>query len=482
MQRSKLVAILKHLEETELELLRQFLRSPYFFKGKIEEEALRLFEYIVAAAPDFKAESLDKSKAWAQIFSEQVFNKSKLDQLMTRLLKNVNRFLAYHFDDLEGDAVRQQLALSRFFRERRLGKQFDRNIEGLRKKQRSIPRRHRAFYFQQFLIERELSDYESLYNTRKADLNLPATLRSLDLYYLITKLEYVCMLLAQHKYHHALDLKDSLEIIELMTPMIQQKHYQEVPALKLYYQAFCMLQSEGDDDAFQSLCYLLREYEDQIPLAQLKDLQTLSRNYCIRQYNRGHRDYLNEAFKLYQQHLDQGYLHYEEGLVAGTIRNIVSIGLKLHQYDWVLQFLTDYKDKIVGTNYPDEVYHFNLATYYFALGDYDAALKYLADTYEDTYYKIAAKRMELKIYYEKKSVLLDPKINAFKVYIFRTSKRLLTELQREGNNNFIDFLKRICSPKTSWDSGRIQKLIKNLEQSRIVTDKEWLQNKLLELQ
>ncbi|MEM9820838.1 MAG: hypothetical protein AAF985_07190, partial [Bacteroidota bacterium] len=481
MRESKLLILIRTLEKTEMKKLLLFLESPYFFNGKLDEEVLRLFQFIYNYYPNFEHADLSKANAYTSIFPDQKPLKGKMDRLMTRLLKHIQLFLAYEQTNLKENKTQQNIVLSTFYRERHLDKLFLRNIESIRKLQNRIQERDKDFYYNQFLIEEELANWESFYNTRREDLNLTATLQSLDIYYMVAKLEYACRLLAQNKYHQTLDLKDSLEIINRIAPVFEQEHYVKIPILRLYHQAFQLLQAENADEVFRQLSQELEENEPHIPLHQMKDLQTIIRSYSVDRYNQGNEQFLEETFKYYRLHLERGYLLYEDGLNAGTFRNIVALGLKLKQYEWVKSFMEAYQDKIVGAKHPEEVYSFNLATYHFALGEYDKALEYLSDNYEDMYYKIAAKRLELQIYYEQQSVLLDPRMNAFKVYIFRISKTLLPELKREGYNNFIDFLKRIYSPKTYWDKDRVHKLLKEVEECKVLVEKEWLRKKLQEI-
>lgn len=487
MHDSKLLQLVRTLEKTDFNGFQQFLESPYFFKGKRDEEIIQLFNYIKSFAPTFDQEALTKKNTYHALYPNQTPLKGKIDRLMTRLLKALQMFLAFEYYDLKNDKVKQAVSMSHVYRERHLDKWFYRNIESLRKLQNEVPQKNKTYFYNQFLIEEELTDWESFYNTRKEDLNLNATIQSLDVYYLVVKMEYACRLLAQNKYHQPLHLKNSLNFLDQIRPLYLQEHCANVPILNLYYQALHLLLGVDTEKVFIRLSKDLEVEETNIPLAQLKNLQAIIRSYCIRQYNQGHDKYLHETFKYYRLHLERGYLLYENGLVAGTFRNIVSISLKLKKFDWAMDFINQYKDKIVGTKHPTEVYYFNLADYYFACEDYEKALEYLVDDYEDMYYKIAAKRMELKIYYEQESklfeigqesVLLNSRMNAFKIYIFRISKTLLPELKREGNNNFIDFLKRIFSPRTHKDKDRASKLIRKLEECKVVVEKEWLQNKL----
>ena len=108
-------------------------------------------------------------------------------------------------------------------------------------------------------------------------------------------------------------------------------------------------------------------------------------------------------------------------------------------------------------------------------------MEYLSGYEDDTYYKIASKRLEIMVYYEMRSPILESKMTAFKVYLFRVSHKLLPDLAQQGNNNFIDILKQIYNPLTLGNDNRIDKLILKINQKRGIVEREWLLQKLEEL-
>ena len=466
-------------EETELERFILFLNSPYFHEVKPAQEIIILMQHIKSCFPDFKDERLSKTKTYAVLYPGQDFIPGKLDRVMSNLLKIIKEFVIYEFSDLKEDQVKRNLVMARFYRQRRLEKHFERTVKSLREIQQQ-EKKKKDFYLKQFLIEQEVMDFESLYNQRKTDYNVAATLESLDVLYLVHRLEFTCWLLAQNKYNALLGMENNMEVYDrILTSFKEEAHFEDIPLLKVYEHGIRLLRSgDSNDEAYRELTRLLAQYVSEIPVERLKELQALCRNYCTQEYNKGRTSFLEEIFTLYRDHLKQGYLLYEGGLLQSTFRNIVLSGLRAKEYEWVNRFLEQYKDRIVGTNQPEEIYLFNLAIYYFAIKEYSKALDCLADRYEDAYYLIAAKRMELKIYYEMDFEIIESKINAFKVYIYRISQKILPQIPRDGNNNFIDILKQIRSSKTLYNAARIEKLINKVQTRKSIAEKEWLLQKL----
>ncbi len=479
MHSSKLIEVFKVFEKEELEQLDLFINSPFFVTEKEGKHIRLLFKYLNDLFPDFCNDKLIKDVVYPKVFPNEKNVKGKLEKVMTLLLQTIKRFIIQYYD--KRTATDNAITLARFYRQKKLDHYFVRTLDQTRKKQQNEKQRDKEYFFNQYLVEKEWAEYESFYNTRKKDLNLPSTLRNLNIFYVIARQEYSSRLLSQHKHQIPLNLQRDLTDFENLTQLLKTEDYLDVPLVKAYDQALRLLQNQEEKITLERLNFLLEKHKNEIPLEELKAMQALCRNYSVRFYNEGNREYLKISFNLYKKHLEEGFLYYNNGLLPSTIKNIVVLGLKLKKIEWVYTFLQKTKTQIVGTKHKKEVYHFNLACYYFAVEAYDEALRYLSETYEDWYYHIAARRLEIKIYYDTQSVLLDHKIEAFKIYIFRIAKSKLTDLQKLGNNHFADIVRQINAPNTKGNPDRIHRLIKRVKAKKVVADKEWIIEKLEEL-
>ncbi len=476
MHSSKLLKIIQVFDDADLKTLGQFIKSALYNQDKSRGDIEKLFNYLQAQAPHYPKALLTKAQVHTLIYPEESFKKSRIDLLMNKLLRIVKLFIVHQYPISQGGEIAESLAFAKFCSERNLTQQFELAIKSLWKKQQSITSRDSSFYYNDFLINQEIVLFNSLYNQKKDDLNILQTIKSLDIYYVVTKLEYTCALLSASK-ETSIDLEDSIVLLKTLSPLIE-KGSLAVPLVKVYYQAFLLLLLKGTDEAiYDKYRNLLKHHQAHIPTMQLKGLQAHARNYCIFKYNNGGREEdLFEVFELFKEHLEEGFLYYNDGLLPSTFQTIVRLGLKLKAYDWIKNFLDKYQGRIVGTQHPEEVYHFNLANYYFSVQAYDKALDYLAGNYENTYYTIFAKCLEIKIYYETKSVLLDAKILNFKLFIFRN--RRISKEKKEANNNFIDVLKQINHHKTKGNQKRINSIKTKIQLKKRIAEKEWILEQL----
>ncbi|MEM1322439.1 MAG: hypothetical protein AAGG75_19405 [Bacteroidota bacterium] len=478
MHNSKLIAFLKALNTKELTALGQYIRSPYFFSGRPPGRAIQLLDYLRGHHPQFQGPALNKAQVFQHLYPNQVFRPKKIDLLMSQLFKIVERFIIQHFQTTH--PIDQQLTLAQFFRRKGMDQYGRKNRDKMQKQQQATLRRGDQYFHHQFRIAKELMLEKSSRGLRDSDLNLPEVHHQLDLYYLVNKLELACHLLAQNKHHRPVELGDAITLLDQLRPLLKKGRFDEVPLIKLYFEIYRWLR-EGKAPP-ENFVASLRGQGPYLPMDQLKSIHAFYRNDCVHRYNGNQTTYLPQLFEIYRLSLEEGLLFNQGGLLQSTLQNLVRLGLKMKEYDWVYNFLQAYSDKIIDTNNPQEVYANNLARYYFALREFDKALDCLSQDYEDTYYKISAKLIEIKIYYEQQSELLDYKIQAFKVYLHRISNTLLPELHKLGFKHFIDLLKQICHPSTWRNKERIDKLLAKLEARKVLAERDWLKEKLRALQ
>ena len=475
MKGSKLVQVLSKLSKFELKRFDKFIKSPFFYEGKRVNDLSALFFLIQKASPQFSEKKLHKHYIYEKLFPNQDFKKGKLEKLMTELYSLLETFISYQNTAIPQNRNEQLLALSKFFREKNIDNLFWLNIKKLKNVLNSQKIKSQSLYRDAFLIEQEEVLYYGGIANRPPDLNLPTTLKALDVYYLSTKLEYSIWLLARSIHAHV-DFDEATFLLDKVITEINNQAHLNIPTLLVYKQAYLLLKKYSEDHLheFLELTQKLEEYKAEIDPEQLKVIHTLLRIYAVGQYNQGKNEYLSEVFELFKKHLKMGYLYYDGKIFSNNMMNIVVFGLRSREETWVLNFLNEHRHRITGTQFPEDVYHFNLANYYFYLKKYDKSLKLLEGTYEEMYYKIAARRLEIKIYFEQKSPLLESRIEAFKVYLFRLSSQQFSNKHKIGNNAFIDLLKQIIHPKTYKNEIRIDKLKQKVKAKKVLAEKDWL--------
>lgn len=474
MKSSKLLKVINTLSIIEQEELTLFLNSPYFHRDHRKEETIALWKYIQAGNDMRDIRYWRKENVYKVLYPKEQFIKGKVEKLMTKLFALLTDFIIQHKKRTSGK-LNELLALGAYYNSTDLSTLFQNNLQKLKQLISSSKIQDIPFFYHQFLIEKMETDYMSLHSNRKTDLNLLATHNSLDNYYLLTKLEYACQLLSIHIFISPVDLQNSLDLLDTILRN-ESRTYLEIPIINLYFHAYQLLRffDKKEEGYYETYHQLLNKFEDHLAPNQLKALRTLIRNYSISHYLKGSPGYLQKAFLIYKEDLESGKLYYNNYLLPGTLNNLVSLGLRMKKFKWVYQLLQDHRQGIYGSDDAEVSYQFNMAHYFFHKKEYETALKFLNGTYSDQYYKISARRLDLMIFYEMKSVLVDDKINAFKIYIYRLPKRSISEKQKNANRNFVDLLRQICLPKTNKNKARIHKISTKIKSTDQLAEKLWL--------
>ena len=473
MENSKLVELIRALNTKELKRLALFLDSPYHNSGPRAVLLKRLFEVI-------RDGELDQQQIFSDLYPDLPFVEGRVEKLMSLLVNLVQQFIQ-HEQLSQADRPQMSLKLSKFFREKGLEKRFLLNLNQMQAQLSRNPVQSLEHNYLQFQLEYERSIFQATKNQRSDDLNLLKSIKAFDHYYLLGKLSHIVTILAQ-TVHASLDITRAMRVVEeldldeLCADFPDDAHLQ---ALLEAYKILSKYPSENAEKEFLALRSILKEKSASIPANAMQMLHTILRNYAISNYTKGNQDYLQISFELYQQHLELGYLYYDGKLTPSVLKNIVTIGLRCQAYDWIEQFLEAHQHKITGTEFPEDIYNFNLANLYFHQKNYEQAINLLGDKYSDLYFNTAARRLEIMIYYELNSPLLEPKMEAFKIYIFRLAKTKLPQKRKDLNNHFLDLLRQFIHPKTYKNQERIQKLYEKLDGMDVVAERDWLKGVLL---
>ncbi|MEL6636369.1 MAG: hypothetical protein AAFR05_06445, partial [Bacteroidota bacterium] len=442
----------------------------------------RLLDYLLPHFPDFDSESLDREKVFRALYPEGKWVKGKLEKRMTSLLYWIQRFICWDRWDQRAHPIERELLLADFYEERGSERLSEWSMRRMQKLLKSDSIRDKSYYLRAFRVQNKIAEYQSLnHNTRKRQLDFPHPQESLEVLYLIHKLTYYCALLSIKGYPMAPDTQAELDRLEALGENPTERPHLHLPLLRAYALALIFLRHRDREDAYRQLQGVLEKHDNQFSLRDRQSLRAFCRNFSIYHSNQGRLDYQAETFRIYQADLQRGLLYYHNGLTVSTLRNIVTSGLLQKQFDWVRKFLEEHRSRIVGALRPEEIYHFNLARYHFALGEHAVALDLIADHYDDLYYQIAARRLEIMIHYETDSPLLDAKLDAFKTFLYRLSKKQISEHQRRGNQHFFNALRQILHPQTPFDDQRVRRLIEKWQGQSVLVEKDWLLEKLRDL-
>ncbi|MBK9451708.1 MAG: hypothetical protein IPN95_20290 [Bacteroidetes bacterium] len=474
MKDSKLVGLLSTLQKKEQVRLLKFLASPY------HNVDLRLWS--LANALFSPAGSMEKQDVWKAIFPDRPFEDLFLRRLASELLELVVKFLT--LEQFAESQAQQQVELLKTLREREVPALYEFFYrKAMRSELSHTDPSNPALDRNQLLNSRALLDDYLLEAERNAWLersanrsgvtNLDASVASLDRFYLFNKLKYACTRLNNRNVMGG-DFQDPL--IEGLLKQLPTSHYAEDPAVLIYFRIYQMLSRPEENEHYPLLRKQLSQFALEFTLDEARHLYAFAMNYCIGRINAGEGTYLREIFDLYKESLERKVLLEGDSLSPWDYKNIVVVGLRLSEFEWVESFIRSYKDRI-PVEHRENAFTYNLAKLHFYEKHYSEVLKLLQKLeYEDVFYNLDAKVMLLKIYFELHEIdALDSLIESFRTFLRRN--KLISASHRTNYLNLILFVKKL-SRVGYGDHKRIAKIRADFEATRQIADADWLREKL----
>ncbi len=459
-EKSQLLALLRCLTTKELKEVRKFLISPLFNQRK---DVVDLFDLLIKKIKKGKLD-FNKEQIFLRIYPSKKFNAQGLRQVQSWLQKLIEKYLAYQ-SFMDND-IEVKLKMLTIFRERNLPRHLQKSINEIENLLGSTKLRNVEYYQNSFALDFEKQIASS--TKRMSARNFEALSKNLDYAFIVKKLHQACLTVAhQAVYHFEIDQGILSEILAY----IEKKNLKDNPSIASYWYCYMALSHPEEKELFTHFKNLLLEHQQRFSKTELRDLYLLAINYCIRRLNDGDKYFAREGFSLYQTALASDLLLLDEVMSRFTFRNIVAIGLKIKEYDWVEKFINEYQP-FLEEAYKESAYALNLATLEYDRNNLNLVLQHLqvAD-HKDLLMNLSAKTLAAKTYFELDEImLLESHLQTMQIFIQR---KKVIGYHRKNYLNFIRYLKKIISlPEFAKD--KKWSLREKILAEEILTEKEWL--------
>lgn len=475
---SSLVETLSRFQPAELDRFRKFVQSPFFHEGSYVRDTTELWEYLRPFAPAFAPPGPTVEEAYAFIYPDKKFVKGKVEVLMSKLHQLAKQYAAHTSG--ASFSVPEPLRLAQFFLDRDLPNRAEALLEKLRSEQAAQQVHDVGHWVERFLTEWQTHRLDTLRQNNHAHESLNQTIHALHHGYLALALDLLNNLFFSRR---KLNVEDSFAelVADGIPAAIAITDLESEPVLRLLSKGFEFVRTPEKHDraSIEQVLDDLQRNSDRIPRDVARTLFTYLRNHCTWRYNHGETAYAPLLMTLFKSGLESGLL-FDDGqhIHASTLLNMVQTGLVSREFEWVKTALEHCRNRVTGVPNPDEFFQYNLANYHYHTGDHDKALSLLNGSSDNLFSGLMARKLELKIYYETDSPLLDSKIDSFKLFIFRQGKKNLAPNVFQMNNTFIDILRRMISTSMAGNAERIEKLRKQLNDTALVAERAWLLEQL----
>lgn len=461
MKNSKLVELLSSLDYRERSRLRKFVISPYFNEN---EEVARLLSVLVTGF-DGTRELL-----WEEMYPGEPYDDLRLRHLMSDLMRLLERFLG--IVEIEKRPGIMQAGLMRSLRKRGSTRLYDFVWRKYQRKSQSSLMGSEVF-LERYLLQAEHNSYLENTANRSGVTNLQHAVNDLDIFYLFNKLKYSCTILNNRK---VVDIDFENALLDDILQHLEQASFADQPAIAIYFEIYRMLTDPTNLAPYYSLKALVEAHSKSFEHGEARDIYAFALNYCIGKINQGRNEFLREIFEWYSQGLEEEILMEKGRLSPWDYKNIVVVGLRLDETVWVEKFIFGYRD-LIPHEHRENAFTYNLAKLYFSRHEYGEVLKLLQKVeYEDVFYNLDSKVMQLKIYYELEEFeALDSLIDSFRTFLRRN--RLISDHHRTNYLNLIRFVKKLSRLRPR-DKKRLDALQKEIAATHQLADTKWLKEKV----
>ena len=459
MKNTRLWQLLQTLSPEERQGLKKFAESPFFNQ---RPEASRLLDVLLLSLKKGRA-TPGKEQVFQQVFDGRPFEDHRLRMAISFAYQLVRRYLTVQ-DFLE-DEVQLAIRESEVLRRRKLYALSRHCLDTARNALDGQTVRNADFFDQEYRLLLEECRLEMTRPSAQPE-QLHALSEQLDKAFLSRKLWQNCVLLS-HQNMAKSDFSPGL-----LDQVLDNLDEPAVPAIAIYYRYYrALTQSENSAAHYEHFKAMLFEHGEIFSEEELRDLYLLAINFCIKQYNAGNQTFLREQLELYQRGLEHRYFLVAGELSAYTYLNVVTLALVLQELDWAGQFIEAYRT-LLAPERQESFFSFNKARLEYAQRRLGNALQLLQKAeYKEVLLGLAAKTLQLKIYYELGELdLLDAHLQSLKTYLYR---KKVMGYHRENYINTIRFTLKLLEIKP-YDQAAKTALRQVIEQSGAVAEKEWL--------
>ena len=389
MENTKLIKLIKSLDQYEIRQFKDFINSPAFNKKKILP---KLFDELKKYYPDFKSIKNNENQLYSEVYPGEAFDYFKLKNALSDLYNLGKEFLSFlkYKKDLQ---IKEKYLLEEL-RLRRLYKLFEQELRSAITGIEKNPTRDE--HYVQHKMNLAYENMSHLVPLRpNENFHLQQEMYELFLTYSLIKIlkSYNIMLHETKQNNYSYDMYMFEEIMQFL-----DKKKFDNPTLNVYYHIINLERNKNDDN-FHLLKKTagkhnenLNDYDKYIVYLHLS-------SYCINEYNiKCRTDLMKEHFQLIKE--KDGWQNIPgKKILYPDFLNEVKIAVRVNEIEWAEQYIE--KNKYILVEGRDNTLSFCDGLIEYKKGNHDKALELLSRTnFPNFILKLQVKILELQILYE----------------------------------------------------------------------------------
>lgn len=470
---TKPIHILRTFSNAQLVEFEKYLISPVFNSNKL---VIQLFEFVKQFAPNFNSDELNRVNVYKHLFDTEQIDENKIRYISSDLAQILESYISWF--EFNKSPQQKNLFLLDYYRKADLERYFNQIFDEETKIQEKNTIKDSSWFFHQYLLEENAYLFSQQKKSRSIDNNLQTLVDYLDLFYISNKLKHSGEMLTREV---LLRVEYDKPLLENVLAFLKEDKIQDFLAVELYFCVIQMHMHPNESAYYNRLIDLLETNRNNISELERVDLFVFAQNYCTAQINSGKSEYLHEVFSLFKKMIKQDAIYDDSGHIRlNVFKNIVTVGLRLEEYDFVKNFMEDYKMKLEEDKRESAI-QYNTAWLNYAQKDYKGALRLLSIAeFADIFYLLGSKCLQLKIFLE------TEEYDAFyalceSFYVFLRRNKVIAEYQKDAHLEFIKYIKQLGRIKMTKNTAAANKLYANLQGDVGLIDRSWFLKKVEEI-
>ncbi len=397
---SKLMALLKNLDKTELKNLDLWLRSPLH---NTSEEAAHLYtcirkKHLQTGKPiehrmllKYIGIKLPRSKKNIPPQDER-----KLTHIMHLLTVQVLKFMTWQ--EIEKETILCKYYLMHSLLERKLYRYVSSTLTKAKKEHETYPYQDIRYCENAFQLVKMEFYLDMLTQNRSTKTGFKDVIDRLRQAYLSKALKYYCAAINSEK---ILKIKQDYPLLNaVMQHLSKSEADKKNPFIRLYYGLLKLLIEEKETD-YYSLKVDMLEHLDKFDMRDVRQFLNFMTNYCTFAIRTGKSTFIEEKHQLYERGIALKCWSWKIFFSAHQFVQIVKNALMLNKTEWATNFIEEH-EMLMDPKVRENTLYYTKALVAFRKKDFDAAQKELGKicSTEDFLYHIDYKILLIKIYHD----------------------------------------------------------------------------------
>ena len=467
MKGSKLIEIISTFNGHDWNRAEKLLKSPFFNEN---QELTDLFMILNQRRKDGMTSEIDRQELYRLQFPHRKYD----DKHMRYLLSFLTGLLEDYLLQKELSEERgEYLALKHRALAGRGKYKSATHLSGVIEKEISAMQSADSFRYR-FSVAMQNMELNARQQQRKVPLEFDTALDALDGYYVARKLRLACEIFNAQ---NILNRQYSIRMLDEVRKLADEEKFKSYPAIAVYHLILKTLTEPEKEEHFFELRSLVYETGKLFEPNEEEELYQYLKNYCIKKLNTGRTNYVNELFEIYKSSLKNSRNLKPGKLSPWEFKNIVTVGLRLREFDWVKSFIELYV-RYLDHSHQKNAEIYNMANWHFHRKEYTQTLRLFQQVeFTDLYYQLDTRAILLKTYYETgASDSFFYHASAFRTFLSRN--RLVSAYQKKIYRNLIRFSARLM--REAGDLTKLAEVKKVITEVKQIADYRWLEEKVTE--